>query len=177
MVFKIILPGTEMNSANLNTLSDNAIKALIGEIDLNPIIKRMVKIYKWPQKSALIAADQYRNFLFLKKKYRYKHTIPPSLEIDEFWHNHVLNTKKYTEDCKKIFGEYLHHTPHHGENEEITQNDLEILFENETQRLYFKEFGHYIYQIKRKNLAMKIICIFSVFFNKAKLKNIDVTLI
>jgi hypothetical protein len=30
---------------------------------------------------------------------------------DVFWHEHILDTTKYTNDCNLIFGSYLHHSP------------------------------------------------------------------
>jgi hypothetical protein len=136
--------------------TDSAIKNLINTIDLNPVINRMVKISKWTLKEASLSAAQYRNFLFLKKKYGDKYSLPPSVDIDEFWHNHILNTKKYFNDCEIIFGKYLHHTPHHGENNEITQQTLEATFENQTQALHFQEFGDYLYEVKKSGIKAKL---------------------
>jgi hypothetical protein len=28
------------------------------------------------------------------------------------WHVHILDTRKYEEDCKKVFGKTIHHNPH-----------------------------------------------------------------
>lgn len=142
---------------SLHSFTDSEIKVLISSIDLSPVIKRMVKIHHWTQQEALLSADQYKNFLFLKKKYGNKYSLPPSIDIDEIWHNHILNTKKYAEDCNIIFGEYLHHTPHHGENEEISQQELESLFENETQALHFQEFGDYLYEARKSSLRAKLV--------------------
>jgi hypothetical protein len=38
---------------------------------------------------------------------------PPEL-ADEFWHQHILDTRKYMADCITLFGEYLHHFPYFG---------------------------------------------------------------
>ena len=37
--------------------------------------------------------------------------VPPSQDVDDFWHQHVLNTKKYALDCKNVLGFFLHHDP------------------------------------------------------------------
>jgi hypothetical protein len=34
-----------------------------------------------------------------------------SPEIDDIWHQHVLDTRKYHADCQHLFGFYLHHVP------------------------------------------------------------------
>jgi hypothetical protein len=38
------------------------------------------------------------------------HIAPPS-GADYVMHLHILHTKKYSLDCKRIFGEYVHHDP------------------------------------------------------------------
>lgn len=35
----------------------------------------------------------------------------PNKQIDEMWHEHILDTRKYSDDCQTVFGYYLHHTP------------------------------------------------------------------
>jgi hypothetical protein len=40
--------------------------------------------------------------------------IAPPADADEFWHQHILDTRKYMDDCKILFGEYLHHFPYFG---------------------------------------------------------------
>ncbi|MFM6129989.1 MAG: hypothetical protein ACKPBV_14885 [Sphaerospermopsis kisseleviana] len=34
--------------------------------------------------------------------------------LDDYWHNHILDTRKYAEDCDLIFGFFLHHYPYFG---------------------------------------------------------------
>ncbi len=123
-------------------------KKLIDEADLTSTIERLVKVEKWSKKQALEAVKQYRNFLFLKRKYGHQHILPPSYDIDEVWHAHILHTKEYFDFCEGVFGSYLHHHPHHGKNNEITDKDLSSVFEDETQKFYFVEFGEYIQAIK-----------------------------
>src|SRR5438876_887189 len=84
----------------------------INTLDFSMIIKKMVREQSWTQKEAEEVVALYKNFLLLKKKYQYE--LPPSEEIDEVWHNHILDTLKYEKDCKFIFGEYLHHYPYFG---------------------------------------------------------------
>ncbi len=106
---------------------DAELKQRIYSIDFENIINLLVDIYHWPKKSALIVMQEYKNFLFLKKKYGNEYALPPSIEIDEFWHNHILHahTHKYHQDCLFIFGEYLHHQPQHNDKWNMTRNELE----------------------------------------------------
>lgn len=48
---------------------------------------------------------QYREFL------RIGAGQPPSEAVDRFWHAHILDTKKYAQDCHHLFGRFLHHMP------------------------------------------------------------------
>jgi hypothetical protein len=32
--------------------------------------------------------------------------------LDDLWHEHILDTQKYKEDCESVFGKFIHHNPH-----------------------------------------------------------------
>jgi hypothetical protein len=34
--------------------------------------------------------------------------------VDEFWHQHILDTRAYRADCEAIFGRFLEHFPYFG---------------------------------------------------------------
>lgn len=55
----------------------------------------------------------YRQWLFLYWKYPHLSNVP-SKEVDIFFHNHILFTKKYVRDCEYLFGRYAHHNPDFG---------------------------------------------------------------
>lgn len=67
-------------------------KAYIDAIDFSQVIDRMVKKDKWKRDEALKACAYYRNYLFLVKKHGDTLGIPPSEDVDQFWHNHILDT-------------------------------------------------------------------------------------
>lgn len=93
--------------------------AAIDQLDLECVIQKMMKVdtfpspYRgWDEDFARKVSELYKSFLFLIYKYRCtKIPLVPTREIDEFWHTHILFTKKYFEDCHNIFGEYIHHNP------------------------------------------------------------------
>jgi hypothetical protein len=90
---------------------------------------------QWTEEDATHCARLYKNFLFLFKKH-FPEPLVPTRHIDEFWHNHILYTKKYTEDCLNIFGHYLHHEPAgEGDSVELVEQFLK------TKQYYFDEFG------------------------------------
>ncbi len=123
------------------------IKKLINAVDLSSTINRLVKVHHWKNSLALKAVQQYRNYLFLKKKYGKTYSLPPSYDIDEVWHAHILHTEDYYTFCKEVFGDFLHHHPHHGKNNSITDQEIAEGFKK-TQELYYTEFGEYIYAVK-----------------------------
>lgn len=122
-------------------------KYYIDHIDFSNIINKMVLHQGWLKTDALQVCQMYRNYLYLHKKYGAQYSLPPSEEIDEFWHNHILDTQQYRADCEKIFGQYLDHYPYLGIDQKTTLNDLESAFAI-TQQLYHQEFGEQIYQVK-----------------------------
>ncbi len=117
-------------------------------MDLTPVTNSLVHRYHWVESHALATCQYYRNFLFLIKKYHKEFpSLPPSPDIDEFWHLHILQTQQYHKDCLNIFGKYLHHQPenHLQSKEKKLGHSLEDL-----QKLHFEEFGEYIYMTKSR---------------------------
>lgn len=113
----------------------------------------------WKRKAALQTCVYYRNFLFLNKKYRqqvHPNILPPSEDVDEFWHYHILDTKKYITDCEMIFGSYFHHYPYLILDHQINKKELNNTFEL-TQKLHIQEFGEPIYATRHKNWWGKIL--------------------
>ncbi|HEY6141603.1 MAG TPA: glycine-rich domain-containing protein-like [Thermoanaerobaculia bacterium] len=120
--------------------TEQSLKA-IAELDLEPIRWKLTggrTGLGWPLRKALDAEEAYRKFLILCAKYPGE-TIVPTTLIDEVWHNHVLHTRKYQEDCRSIFGEMLHHDPQSAEGgDESGQIRRNII---RTIELFEEEFG------------------------------------
>lgn len=89
-------------------------RAYLAKLDLDYIVKVMCAtsypLPRWTEDDAKRCAHLYKNFLFLHKKHAGTPLVPTH-QIDEFWHNHILHTQQYSEDCHAIFGHYLHHVP------------------------------------------------------------------
>jgi hypothetical protein len=113
----------------------------ITALDLSYIINKMMHetyaLPRWTQEDADKCCQRYKNFLILLAKHP-KVALVPTWDIDEFWHNHILYTQRYTEDCLNIFGYYLHHHPSEQTEEELDRLQTEFAL---TEELYFKEFG------------------------------------
>lgn len=114
-------------------------KKYIDGLDLSMIANNMILKLGWLPSEVKEACQLYKNFLFLKFKYP-NETLAPSEDIDEFWHNHILDTQRYRQDCEKIFGRYLDHYPYFGIDGQTTLDDLDAAFAT-TQRLHVEVFG------------------------------------
>lgn len=81
----------------------------VAALDLTPVAQQLIDYRGWtPERTASIER-RYRRFLYLKT------TMPegsasPTREVDEFWHQHIINTRRYGPDCEAVAGRFLHHT-------------------------------------------------------------------
>jgi hypothetical protein len=55
---------------------------------------------------------EYRQFLYLVISNPDTTVVPWSQDLDDFWHEHILDTAKYAEDCRLLNGGFIHHNPH-----------------------------------------------------------------
>jgi hypothetical protein len=67
----------------------------------------------WSREKADAVEKEYRRFLCLMKLYPNEATAP-LVDVDTFWHYHILDTLKYAADCTHVFGYFLHHYPYIG---------------------------------------------------------------
>ena len=93
----------------------------------------------WSAETANAVEEKYKMWLFLKLKYETE-LIPPSREIDVFWHAHILDSHAYFRDTQAVFGKYLHHYPYFGMRGAADHERLVSAFEN-TKKLYREEYG------------------------------------
>jgi hypothetical protein len=115
-----------------------AIKAL----DLGPIKFKLMHPEDgkgWTREFVEDMETQYKRYLTLVAKYP-REAIAPDKDVDKFWHAHILDTRKYIEDCDRVFGYYLHHFPYFGMR---GAEDAAALAEagTRTRELYQAEFG------------------------------------
>ena len=82
----------------------------------------------------------YKRFLVLVGKHPDKYIVPFSEDVDTFWHYHILDTGKYTQDCTNIFGRFIHHFPYLGLRGKTDAEFSQKSFE-ESCSLYEQEFG------------------------------------
>ena len=63
-----------------------------------------------------------------------------SLRHLSIWHNHILDTAKYREDCDTLFGKFMDHWPYFGMKDEAEREELNNAF-SDTQALMAAHFG------------------------------------
>ena len=122
-------------------ITDRAVEqaiAAVQTLDLEPIRLRVMDAERgegWTRERAESAERAYRTYLtMLVRNPEAMESIVVSKDVDEFWHTHILHTMKYTADCQRMFGTYLHHKP---QDEARSAADIERtrqLYESEAPR-------------------------------------------
>lgn len=64
----------------------------------------------WSPVDCDLAEREYIRFLALSRAYP-DEVLAPCKAVDLFWHNHILDTKRYEADCNTYVGFFLHHIP------------------------------------------------------------------
>lgn len=130
--------------ATVTTKPIEQVISAINALDLESVKLRVMdtELGKgWTREYADRITLAYRNYLVMLAKYQdHAEDILLSKDVDEFWHTHILQTMKYAEDCKHVFGQFLHHSPHVGERSPADLEKRERMAEK-TRDLYEREFG------------------------------------
>ena len=128
----------------LTTKPAHEVIAAIQALDLEPVKLRVMDAELgegWTREYADSIEVAYKNYLTMLVKYQdHAEDILLSEDVDEFWHTHILQTIKYTDDCERVFGNFLHHEPHVGERTPADMERRSVLAEK-TRQLYAREFG------------------------------------
>ena len=88
-----------------------------------------------------MAVEEYRRFLVLKMENPSVKIAPTGL-MDKAWHTHILDTRRYADDCEAMFGKFLHHHPSY---RGVESGDMEVVLNRASEmmgELYSKRFGH-----------------------------------
>ncbi len=108
----------------------------IKNLNLSNIKTKLMKTNGLNQKQVDCIELWYKRFLEIHLKYPDQDIVPNQV-IDEMWHLHILDTRKYANDCQSIFGEFIHHNPSYSHKESKASNEA-----FDKTNLYFRiEFG------------------------------------
>jgi len=100
----------------MNAIHTAAVIDAINALDLGAIKTKLMHGASgegWSAAYADAVEVEYRRFLTLMKLYPNEATAP-LVDVDTFWHYHILDTAKYAADCASAFGYFLHHYPYLG---------------------------------------------------------------
>src|SRR5258708_17888782 len=114
---------------------------LVNRIDLSAINKVLQHMNAdfWSDQVIAETEASYRRLLALNVLYPSEQIVVNKI-LDDYWHQHILDTRKYAEDCQTIFGYFLHHDPYFGiDGEEDRQRNREAFAV--TQQLWEDAFG------------------------------------
>ena len=132
----------------VKTMAVEGMKSLAA-LDLSIVKRRVVLETGWSHKIADYAELRYRRFLCMRLINPQLMLVPPP-DIDAFWHQHILFTKKYAQDCEAFFGEFMHHAPASGEESEAAMLQQHAL---DTARFYAEAFGEHYYAAEPEGIA------------------------
>jgi hypothetical protein len=116
--------------------------ALIAALDLTSIKTKLMHKESgegWSLEHANAIETEYRRFLYLMKAFPHVPTAP-LVDVDTFWHYHILDTMKYARDCEQAFGYFVHHYPYLGILGENSMERLQQAGEH-MRELYESTFG------------------------------------
>lgn len=85
--------------------------AALPVFDQARLIAYMIDRKGWTPDRAAQAVEIYGMFLTFHRLFPdERHAL--SVDADEVWHAHLIDTRAYHADCERILGRYLHHDPH-----------------------------------------------------------------
>lgn len=94
----------------------------------------------WTKELCNFAETEYKKYLTMIKLFPELDLVPNKI-MDKFWHQHILDTQAYADDCEKIFGRFVHHYPYFGMYGAEDRQNLMDAFER-TKEIYKSLFGH-----------------------------------
>jgi hypothetical protein len=126
----------------MTNMNANDLFNAVMQLDLEPIKTKLMHVESgegWSPDKANAVEKEYRRFLCLMKMYP-DEPIAPLVDVDTFWHYHILDTMKYAADCEQAFGYFLHHYPYVGMGDEDDEQ-FRIDSGERMQSLYEATFG------------------------------------
>ncbi len=111
--------------------------AVVNSLKFEQMDNKLIKSYGWSKEDISSVNKSYKKWLVLAACYP-ELPLVPTMKLDEYWHMHILDTKKYMEDCQLIFGKYMHHYPYFGIEGDSDYADKCFIL---TKELFKKHFG------------------------------------
>jgi hypothetical protein len=115
----------------------------IDDLNLDPIKRKLMHAASgegWSRDKADAVEKEYRRYLCVKKSYP-DQLVAPTVDVDTFWHYHILDTMKYAADCERGLGYFLHHYPYLGMADDGDDASLRLASGDRMGMLYETLFG------------------------------------
>ncbi len=111
VLVELMMRGGVMDPVELDPVPalDPDLWARVESLDLSPMVFQLVTYLGWTPQRAAAAERRYRRFFYLKTVLPNGMASPTRL-VDDFWHQHIINTRNYEPDCLRVAGRFLHHT-------------------------------------------------------------------
>src|SRR5258708_4061569 len=126
----------------MTRLSQKDLWSRIAKLNLGWILRKLctpTAPNAWTSDRANAAVGWYRRFLYLAAKHPYARLVP-SMEIDEVWHAHLMDSFRYVRDCQNVLGHTLHHVSENPFEENASSVEV-ISMRRLTHELFCGEFG------------------------------------
>ncbi|RJG27758.1 glycine-rich domain-containing protein [Massilia cavernae] len=124
-------------------MNSNVEMNAILDLDLSAIKGKLMHRQSgegWTAQQADSVEREYKRFLYLMKAFPNEQTAP-SVDVDTFWHYHILDTMKYAADCEQAFGYFLHHYPYVGMEGGADDEEIHVAAGVRMREIYEATFG------------------------------------
>lgn len=80
---------------------------------VTPLFERCKRLLGWDNTFCTLICAAYREFIDCKRFWRDWNAtlLSPSIPVDQMWHQHLLDTQRYFDDCQLLVGRMIHHNP------------------------------------------------------------------
>lgn len=126
--------------SSMEATIDQDLMSRIDAIDLRMVALKLQDPEEgkgWSSEYIQGVEREYRRYLYLLGV---GVAAVPTLEVDAMWHQHILDTRAYAQDCQRVFGRFMHHFPYLGLRGPEDAMLLERMF-RETQQVHQALFG------------------------------------
>lgn len=123
----------------MSAITRQTLEERLDQLDLEPIKVKLVHECGYDAEHLAVLEKWYKRFLCLTALYPEKQIVIPEV-LDGFWHHHILDTRKYAEDCDAVFGRFLHHFPYFGLRGEEDAKALHEAY-RDTLEVMHREWG------------------------------------
>jgi len=127
-----------INEVFVSQAKIDEVMIVVNCLNFEQMDSKLIKTYGWSEIDVSSIRKTYRKWLVLSACYPDLKLVP-TMKLDEYWHMHILDTKKYMEDCQLIFGRYMHHYPYFGLESDSDYSDKCFILTKELFKKHFED--------------------------------------